>query len=1112
MAKTKYDFTQITQYGSIIYRDVPSYSPDFLGTAGDAVLVRQFIKNYLPFYKTSVTSSTGSSIRVNIVETAWFANYYTINNSVTKVNLDSGWLGDIIEPLFEGKGFDGMQDLEYSKPLPKLINTSDPNQDVSYGHNYIFVDAKDLIYKGYINLGDRLGKGYRYEIFDLGNNVIKTGYVNIPKIIVQYIKGEMTAPNEGDLVTLEKEEENPTFQRSFNNIEAAVLKLLKRGYALTLTEIVKFLRLEKFYISGIIDAISSLQVDGYVDVVDPTKKRLKYDITQKGKNSISITGKISSTTPTVPVSAADLSSFEKLLVDYLYTNGESPLQEIQSNFNYQSREWVKDRIDELLDKGVVKFVGKYKNQTYYNITSTGLVSTDALVASSSDEQMKVLNALWSFNIAIGVNDLAVITEYPVDLVINVVNGLVVFKLIDVVKTSIQVTDRRYAINKLGKEYLEKKNRQNRKANIATPTNPIKEFDTILEQEIIDFLAKTQQQKIDMPMVDIIAEFESQNYEVNLIIEKVDNLVNQGFLFAAKSFNEVYYYPTPKGLERVTPSSILTLTQLYILELLTKKTTVDGSVKLYKNELVKMSSSAYDEDMIDDILRVLIDLNYVNQVQITNTSYQYNITELGFIYLNPNLTPATNAALTTLEQEILNFLAEKQKQKVDVLLDEIISEFQNRNYDKDLITNRIGNLLMEDLVDTKIVTAQTISQELFYIPSEKGLKLVTRKNSNLQEAKETFVDSLSSAADGGIYKNAVYEFMNTNSDAFKTMGKEDPDLYSAILGGLSFVLGQQSIKDIALEPFKPVENQQELEDDLISEDDLGDLDLGDLDLEEIDLSGLEDDIQINDEDLGDLSDFDELKNFVDSELMPSITPFQKQLLFIVNVAETGTHSGALLQEIFALLDDKPKGYIIQDEGFGNSNTLAYDLSILREDGYLIESFIDEGITYSLSDKAKQEIGLGASPFANAPEVQLLPSQYNVLKVLYHNNKTYPMAANMNADSIGIVLKQDNIIYTHKQILKKLEELVDFEFVKMKNDQIGGIMFSIRVDGIVYVENELEAAPEVKLLPSQITTMGALRPSPSESATINNIGTIKTGNDGHPWEVKENKNGVKRWVKL
>ena len=40
----------------------------------------------------------------------------------------------------------------------------------------------------------------------------------------------------------------------------------------------------------------------------------------------------------------------------------------------------------------------------------------------------------------------------------------------------------------------------------------------------------------------------------------------------------------------------------------------------------------------------------------------------------------------------------------------------------------------------------------------------------------------------------------------------------------------------------------------------------------------------------------------------------------------------------------------------------------------------------------------------------------------------------------------------------------------------------------------------------------RPSPLESATINPTGTTKIGNDGNEWRVTENKNGVKRWVKV
>lgn len=40
----------------------------------------------------------------------------------------------------------------------------------------------------------------------------------------------------------------------------------------------------------------------------------------------------------------------------------------------------------------------------------------------------------------------------------------------------------------------------------------------------------------------------------------------------------------------------------------------------------------------------------------------------------------------------------------------------------------------------------------------------------------------------------------------------------------------------------------------------------------------------------------------------------------------------------------------------------------------------------------------------------------------------------------------------------------------------------------------------------------RPSPSQSATLFTVGQKKKGNDGNMYQVKENKNGVKRWVKV
>jgi len=39
----------------------------------------------------------------------------------------------------------------------------------------------------------------------------------------------------------------------------------------------------------------------------------------------------------------------------------------------------------------------------------------------------------------------------------------------------------------------------------------------------------------------------------------------------------------------------------------------------------------------------------------------------------------------------------------------------------------------------------------------------------------------------------------------------------------------------------------------------------------------------------------------------------------------------------------------------------------------------------------------------------------------------------------------------------------------------------------------------------------RKSPTESATINNVGVTRTGNDGNLWMVVENSKGIKRWVK-
>ena len=47
---------------------------------------------------------------------------------------------------------------------------------------------------------------------------------------------------------------------------------------------------------------------------------------------------------------------------------------------------------------------------------------------------------------------------------------------------------------------------------------------------------------------------------------------------------------------------------------------------------------------------------------------------------------------------------------------------------------------------------------------------------------------------------------------------------------------------------------------------------------------------------------------------------------------------------------------------------------------------------------------------------------------------------------------------------------------------------------------------------MTTTLKMRKGPYVSATKQLIGTKKKGNDGNMWKVVENKNGIKRWLKI
>ena len=64
-----------------------------------------------------------------------------------------------------------------------------------------------------------------------------------------------------------------------------------------------------------------------------------------------------------------------------------------------------------------------------------------------------------------------------------------------------------------------------------------------------------------------------------------------------------------------------------------------------------------------------------------------------------------------------------------------------------------------------------------------------------------------------------------------------------------------------------------------------------------------------------------------------------------------------------------------------------------------------------------------------------------------------------------------------------------------------------------KNELEKMlKQQKSQQKKVSSGKKDRPSPSQSATLFQVGSVKKGNDGNMYQVKQNKNKVKRWVKV
>jgi len=98
-----------------------------------------------------------------------------------------------------------------------------------------------------------------------------------------------------------------------------------------------------------------------------------------------------------------------------------------------------------------------------------------------------------------------------------------------------------------------------------------------------------------------------------------------------------------------------------------------------------------------------------------------------------------------------------------------------------------------------------------------------------------------------------------------------------------------------------------------------------------------------------------------------------------------------------------------------------------------------------------------------------------------------------------------------LLKKAKEdkLKAFYFLKEYSPDYTVEYAKLDMDWLPIDVNKLT---QQQIKPTKEKKPKSKRPSPSQSATLFSTGQKKGGNDGNMYQVKENKNGVKRWVKV
>lgn len=1032
--RDKYDFQQISQdWGAVEYKDVPSYSKTSVGTTGDAYLIRQFLKQFFPFLKTTVNKGN-TSVRVKVQEIE--INFISQQGGVrTNFLLNAAKLDEILGPLFEGQGFDGMTDSSYSKPLPKMYN--DEGFEVSYGYIYLFVDPENFKYRYTIDLNtpDKTKKQdvlvFRSEVAGDGSQL----KIELPLKTYNYIRNEINntisntaspTTNQSDSVILERSEENPNPEDNLDRQAENILKLLNRDTALSLSEMDNFSTIPRQQIEeNLVDLLS----DGYVVIVDKNKKRQKYEITQKGKNALETTAsKIdplpNQEKPNSP-SRYNISSLGQAIVDFLAENTmyvlEALLNELTFNKKFR-REDILDEVKELIQNGLVS--AQMKNgYTVYVLTSEGSRYVD------EDKYYTVLKQLIldflaakkgskfatkSFIITQIRDNNSIYSEFEI---VQALNELVEEELIG--NKIIQGYESYFILPKASSDFIKKQNPLISK----DPNDMDMEKSSEGEKAMSLFVAKN---------LDILKDMEQNAPELLDVLSKGLQLITN--LGKGNTAELAPFIPlkNQQELEDQLKEEDFDISESDLSEL--DLTGLEDDLELNDDELGNLDLTEFDE-LTDFVNTELIPSKEARDYAVLKTLQLKSV-------VNNSIT--TNEILTSLndraeekytDQNILDleqrdFLYKSNGWNLTTKGEEFIDEYELKN--------------KQDSVAYPLINAQNkIDIDNLDIYQKEIIRVLSPYDNDALYPTLTVVQIFEKIDNNFKFTYRVID-ARADLEILKIMGlvEEEDQKFSLVMS--------DKVKKVVDE----LNEEKSKSEKLSSTEELILLDLRRMNTS---LSG--------------------------SDIQKDITSSSKTNL--------------TLPKVFTMLSQlKNKGLV--EEINTQYSGVQWKITPLGDE--YVDKLPKTGGEYR-EEKKRQKIeeDFGSLDY----------DYYLVAKIL---NDTMGM---LTAGTVTTILQQK---FNKKPKWKEVDVLLKLRSLKkyglaLEDIQNSTEYFEISAYGedvVEYLSEQESKGLYPKSKPTQQTA--AVRPSPTESATLNAVGTIKKGNDGNNWEVKESSTGVKRWVKM